>query len=248
MSFVGFVKKGTTEHLVASTVYGVCSTAAGTAAKVVELDNFDALKRGITIHVKFMYTNTASNPTLNVNGTGAKALYAYGTTRPGTTVATSWPAEAILTLTYDGASWRMNDSARNVLDASNSAESGLASRISTLETNAVRVTSQSFTTAQKKLARQNIESAFAPLKFTSVSVAASAWSTTGGTTDFKYRASVACSGVTTAMFAEVVFAQAQAESGDYSPYCQTYSGGVYIYSSKNVAITIPAIIVHRWDS
>ena len=57
--------------------YGTCSTAAATAAKVVSCSNF-ALITGAEITVKFTTTNTAANPTLNVNGTGAKAIYYRG--------------------------------------------------------------------------------------------------------------------------------------------------------------------------
>ena len=57
--------------------YGTCSTAAATAAKVVSCSNF-ALMTGAEITVKFTVTNTAANPTLNVNNTGAKAIYYRG--------------------------------------------------------------------------------------------------------------------------------------------------------------------------
>lgn len=54
--------------------YGTCSTAAATAAKVVSCSNF-ALITGAEITVKFTTANTAANPTLNVNDTGAKAIF-----------------------------------------------------------------------------------------------------------------------------------------------------------------------------
>lgn len=57
--------------------YGTCSTAAATVAKVVNCTGF-ALITGSEITVKFMVTNTASSPTLNVNSTGAKAIYYRG--------------------------------------------------------------------------------------------------------------------------------------------------------------------------
>ena len=57
--------------------YGTCSTAAATAAKVVDCTGF-ALITGAEITVKFTVTNTAASPTLNVNGTGAKAIYYRG--------------------------------------------------------------------------------------------------------------------------------------------------------------------------
>ena len=60
--------------------YGTCSTAAATAEKAVTLSGNTewVLQPGATITIKFSYTNTASNPTLNVAGTGAKPVL-YGT-------------------------------------------------------------------------------------------------------------------------------------------------------------------------
>ncbi len=55
------------------THYGTCSTEAATAAKVLTCTGF-ALALGSRITVCFTVTNTAANPTLNVNGTGAKAI------------------------------------------------------------------------------------------------------------------------------------------------------------------------------
>lgn len=57
--------------------YASCSTAASTAAKTVDCTGF-ALVTGAEITVKFTVNNTASSPTLNVNGTGAKAIYYRG--------------------------------------------------------------------------------------------------------------------------------------------------------------------------
>jgi hypothetical protein len=65
-----------------------------------------ALVEGITIHVKFANKNTASNPTLNVNGTGNIAIMQYGTTAAGVTDSTNgWSAGAVLSFTYDGTNW-----------------------------------------------------------------------------------------------------------------------------------------------
>ena len=86
--------------------YGVCSTAAATAAKVVTVDNFgDELVAGAKVTVKFTYENDASDPTLNVNGTGAKPIYRYGTTAAGDSGTSGWAAGSVITFTYDGAGW-----------------------------------------------------------------------------------------------------------------------------------------------
>ena len=86
--------------------YGVCSTAAGTAAKTVTVDNSFKLVTGVSVTIKFSDKNSASNPTLNVNGTGAKPLYRYGTTVVSTATTTSgWIAGSVQTFTYDGTGW-----------------------------------------------------------------------------------------------------------------------------------------------
>ena len=87
----------------------------------------------------------------------------------------------------------------------------------------------------------------ARLTFTSKSAATSAWLSDSTYTDFPYRAAVACTGVTAAMFAEVVLSPADATSGNFAPVCDTYAGGVYLYAKAvpDTAITIPTIIVWR---
>lgn len=51
----------------------ICSTATATTAKTVSLTGF-TLFDGATVRVLFKNGNTASNPTLNVNSTGAKKI------------------------------------------------------------------------------------------------------------------------------------------------------------------------------
>lgn len=89
--------------------YGECPTAAATAAKVVTLPDSAGfvLAAGASLYVKFQNANSVASPTLNVNGTGAKAIYRYGTTAPGNTAATSWQANSVEHLVYDGAAWRL---------------------------------------------------------------------------------------------------------------------------------------------
>lgn len=61
-----------------STFYGSCATSAQTSAKTVLISDFE-LKTGIVVLIKFTNSNTADNPTLNVSGTGAKAMLYNGT-------------------------------------------------------------------------------------------------------------------------------------------------------------------------
>lgn len=124
MAYIGKVSAGGNSNmLVGSTLYGNCATAAATVAKVVTVSGFDELLAGVTVHVRFAYTNTAANPTLNVSSTGAKPIFRYGTTTPGTSAATSWQAGTVVSLTYntDALStgcWVMNDH----LDDNNTAQ------------------------------------------------------------------------------------------------------------------------------
>lgn len=92
---------GNSNMLVGNTLYGNCTTAAGTDAKAVTISGFDTLVAGVTIHVRFENANTASSPTLNVSSTGAKPIYKYGTTVPGTTAHTSWQPGSVIALTYN---------------------------------------------------------------------------------------------------------------------------------------------------
>lgn len=86
-------------------IYGVCETAAGTAAKTVDIPHFN-LKVGAMIVVKFVNENSVASPTLNVNETGAIPMYQYGTTAMSTgTTTNGWRAGAVLTLIYDGTGW-----------------------------------------------------------------------------------------------------------------------------------------------
>ena len=57
--------------------YAVCSTAAATAAKTATIPGFK-LFAGTVAYIKFSVKNTAANPTLNISGTGAKAIQYQG--------------------------------------------------------------------------------------------------------------------------------------------------------------------------
>ena len=85
-----------------SYVSGTCSTAAGTAAKTMSASNF-ALREGAMVCVKFSNTNTASNPTINVNSTGAKSIYLGGSP----IAAGELIAGNIYTLRYDGTQYEI---------------------------------------------------------------------------------------------------------------------------------------------
>lgn len=90
------------------------ATAAGTAAKEADInDTTDSasfsLRTGIRVAVRFTAGNSATTPTLNINGTGAKSI-AYPTsasavaTGNGTTYNRWGPNETVI-FTYNGTYW-----------------------------------------------------------------------------------------------------------------------------------------------
>lgn len=79
--------------------YTTCSTAAATVDKAVTLDNF-VLTTGSKVYVKFTVANTASNPTLNVSGTGAKAIIFNNANIPA-----SYLKIGLYEFIYDGTYW-----------------------------------------------------------------------------------------------------------------------------------------------
>ncbi|MCR2050380.1 hypothetical protein NSB25_24360 [Acetatifactor muris] len=82
--------------------YATCSTAAATVAKTISLTGF-VLSVGATVKVKFTVTNTATNPTLNVNSTGAVPIYYCGSAiSPG-----YLEANRIYEFVYNGAQYEL---------------------------------------------------------------------------------------------------------------------------------------------
>ncbi len=87
--------------------YGYCPTASVVAEKAATCTSFE-LRDGALVCVRFANPNTAKNPTLNVNGTGARPIYLGAA--PIDPIY-SWMAEDVVTLVYDEASarWRVAD-------------------------------------------------------------------------------------------------------------------------------------------
>ena len=87
--------------------YATCSTAAGTKAKVATSVRPDFPKAtGTNATVKFTYGNTASNPTLNINNTGASPIYLGNSP---ITPEKSWSAGDTVTFVFDGTNWVVAD-------------------------------------------------------------------------------------------------------------------------------------------
>lgn len=110
-SVINKINTGSTEYAIASTAYATCGTAAATAAKVAYILGTTAttgftLTTGVTVYVKFTNTNTAANPTLNINSCGAKAMQ-----RNGVAIAAGeLQANCIYAFLYDGTNWQLVNS------------------------------------------------------------------------------------------------------------------------------------------
>ena len=90
------------DHAYQGCAFGTCDTAAGTAAKTATISNFLLLKN-CRVSIRFDNGMTATNPTLNINSTGAKAI------RLGSAALTPGMvnAGAIVTMVYDGTYWQV---------------------------------------------------------------------------------------------------------------------------------------------
>lgn len=87
--------------------YGICTTAAATAAKVVTVsaDQDFKLTVGALVMVKFTISNSASSVTLNVNNTGAKSIYYNNDVYTGTSTTVCGYANTNFVYMYDGTNW-----------------------------------------------------------------------------------------------------------------------------------------------
>ena len=106
--------------------YGTCSTAAATAAKTVSLSGF-SLFTGATVAVMFSNGNTAANPTLNINSTGAKPIY-YRNAALTSSTAGIISKNGVYLFVYSGSYWRL------VGDVGSIAISEVADKLSTPRT------------------------------------------------------------------------------------------------------------------
>ena len=128
-----------------ATFYATSSSSASTKAKtatVQEPSGFE-LKEGVVVSVKFTNANTASSPTLNVDGTGAKPIRTLGTS------SAYWAAGQTVLFVYDGTYWQVasapvwastvtvgNPASRNVyIDSSHVAIRNGTTEFSTFDSN-----------------------------------------------------------------------------------------------------------------
>jgi hypothetical protein len=107
-SVINQIKLGSTEYAIAHSAYAECATAAGTAAKAATISTDSdttntafTLIKGVAVNVKFTVTNTAANPTLNINSSGAKAIYYNG----AAITAGYLKANKVYQFVYNGTQW-----------------------------------------------------------------------------------------------------------------------------------------------
>lgn len=85
-----------------------CSTAAGTAAKVATVINSQGftLTTGAMVLVLFRNANSAAVPTLNVNSTGARGIFAPDAlTSAESVLINQWSVHEAVLFVYDGNQW-----------------------------------------------------------------------------------------------------------------------------------------------
>ena len=87
--------------------YGTCNTSENVSDKVVVCNDFTTLETGAVIFVFFddNHYENQSHVTLNVNNTGAKGLSGFNTGYA------YWGPNQILSFTYNGSTWQVNDAA-----------------------------------------------------------------------------------------------------------------------------------------
>lgn len=235
MGYVGKVGAGGELSLIGTTLFGVCSTAATTPAKVVAIDGLDNVFVGLTVHVQFTNTNRAEAPTLQIQGSGlaAKPIYRYGNVRPGTIEAVSWYAGSVLDLTYDGVGWQIT----NWLNTDTN---------TTYED--VTESSHGLMLAADKVKLNKLET----ITYTNIAVAATDWVTevTPTYAGYGYKAVLSISLATANHVPVVIFTPDQVRS--YSPAPVAVSGAgtvtIFVESKPTEAITIPTIQLTKGET
>ena len=96
----------------ANSGHGVVATAAGTAAKTVNIPRF-SLGTGSSVTLSFTNGNTNTDATLNVTSTGARGLRFNG----GAIAAGMIPVGHIADLVFDGTFWQLLNPRPYVVDS-----------------------------------------------------------------------------------------------------------------------------------
>lgn len=107
--------------------YYICDTEGNVAAKVIPNIIGYVLSVGGSMKVKMTNANTADNATLNINSTGAKALYYDGKKASATN---SWKVGETVEVYYDGTSYYANSVAGSMVTSEKIATNAFDSTLS----------------------------------------------------------------------------------------------------------------------
>lgn len=88
---------------VGSNLFGTCTAGSSDVVKTVSMPEFNVLTEGVTIHVYFANSNSASAPQLKVGSTDAKTIQSNGNN------AGIWDGGAVISFTYQNGYWIQND-------------------------------------------------------------------------------------------------------------------------------------------
>ena len=133
---------------------GKCLTAGDVAEKTVDCENFTLAENSV-FTIRFEHTNSASRPSLNVNGTGARAIKYRGSSIKASMLA----ANRVYQFVYDGTEWDLIgdlDTGDQCLPLTGGTLSGAL----TVQGN---VTAQDPTQAQHVVTKKHLESALSSL-------------------------------------------------------------------------------------
>lgn len=111
-TYIGKVQIGTDDRnraSIGSTLYGICTTSASTAEKIVILPEFDTIIHGVTVFVRFTEGNSAtSNVKLAVNNKGNYSVFGNCTCK----------ANSVIGFTFDEATGLTSAEATGLTSAS----------------------------------------------------------------------------------------------------------------------------------
>ena len=217
MAFVGKVLADEVEGSIGSTLFGTCTDPASTINKNVTVPGLDALIPGLTIHVMFANSNTAADPTITIQGTGVSQtpLYRYGAVTPGATYQSSWPAGAVVSMTYvqlgqESFVWILND--------------WLNTDENTTYEDATHSTHGLMPAADKTRF-----DGFDVKAFSSITIASTAWTADNTYTDYGFKATFTCTGITSDYVPAVTFLPADLEAYYIAPVALSGTDSVTVY-------------------
>lgn len=98
-------------------MFGVCTSSASSTTKVASINGYTEVD-GITVFLAFSNANTASNPTLNINSTGAHPIMVGSYTDPGAAGAFATGVHAFTLVNNNGTKyWIVNEGRDTVPEA-----------------------------------------------------------------------------------------------------------------------------------